>query len=135
MSSRHPQASQQRLRICNLSNDLASLQMAFKPELSGRAEGAAQGAACLARNAQSCPTRIAHQHRLIGRSIRGPEKPLPCLGVVRHPFLFYLEGPEIGRQPSPQLFREVGHGGGLENRMVIEPFPELVEAIGGFALK
>ena len=104
--SRWPSAVEAPRREADLVDDLGDLEVAPEPELAGRAERAADGAAGLARDAQRValaragPRRVVHQHRFDERAVGQPVERL--LGQAA-----------VG-------FRELGLGDGVEAERGLE---------------
>ena len=106
--SRLPSATRRREASRTWSDDLGHLEVPPEPELPGRAERAAHGAAGLARDAQRVPLpragtrRVVHQHRFDQRAVGQPVERLLGETAVR------LLPLGIGDGVEPERGLEVG---------------------------
>ena len=139
--SRLPSATRRREAKPDLVDDLGDLEVAPEPELAGRAERAADGAAGLARDAQRVPfarpgpRRVVHQHRFDERAVGEPVERLlgqPAVGVLHLGVGDGVEG-EVGVERVAERGRQRQELVGRGRRAAPDRVGDLAGAVAGLA--
>ena len=117
----------------HLGHDFACSQVAAQATKSGRAEGAAHGAASLTADAECTPPVIQHQDSLDRLPIRHLKQNFQCVPGLGNTLRNRLQGRERCRrsQPVAQGLRQIRHLVKGACVFLVDPLLNLTDAIGG----
>ena len=127
---RHARPGIQRVGNEELTDDLGGLEIPIEAHRAGEAEGAAESAAHLGRQAERQAILVGHQHRAHAPAVTQVEHQLPA-AVQRRRDALDLRYSHLGalHECPAELLRKIGHRGEVEDPFPIDPRRELAAAI------